>query len=254
MAFFRKKETTPGGSEVLRHGEVRRGEMTAAVTPWAGDIERWMDAAFPGRRTHVWHELVSEFFHLDVCVMEPLPAEPYYVLYTSGMSALPMTLDNLPHGGKKYDYLRRAELLCYLPAGWPVAAAGTSADADEAAYWPVRMLKTLARLPARCGTWLGAGHSVPNGDPMRPFKGAEGFAGAVLYLPDEGNGPRRVLPVQCADGTQIMLYVAVPVYEGEMNYKLAAGADALEERLRALPGGAGFIVTNGRPDVSKGEL
>ena len=64
--------------------------------------------------------------------MEPLPEEPYYVLYTSGMSALPMTLDNLPYGGKKYDYLRRAELLCYLPAGWPVAAAGTDADADEA--------------------------------------------------------------------------------------------------------------------------
>ena len=76
------------------------------------------------------------------------------------------------------------------------------------------------------------GHSVPNGDPMVPFEGAQGFSGMMLYFPDEGNGPKKLLPVPTEDG-QIMLYVAVPVYAEEMNYKLAAGADALEDRLRA---------------------
>ena len=164
-----------------------------------------------------------------------------------------MTLDHLPYP-EHYSYLRRAELLMYLPASWPMQTLFSAGEnpVPESVYWPVRALKYLARMPQLCNTWLGAGHSVPNGDPMVPFEGAQGFSGMMLYFPDEGNGPKKLLPVPTEDG-QIMLYVAVPVYAEEMNYKLAAGADALEDRLRALPNAEAFIVTNGRKNTCQGD-
>lgn len=88
---------------------------------------------------------------------------------------------------------------------------------------------------------------------MQEFEGAQGFTGVVLYFPDEGNGPKRVLPMPTADGEQVMLYVAVPVYPEEMELKLAVGAYELEELLRTLPDAQGFIITNGRPNTAKGD-
>lgn len=254
--FGRGKEKpaarTAGGSDILRHGEAQ--PIDAADAAFYGEeIEAWMDTAFPGRSTSVWHELASPDIHVDVYVMEPTQQEPYYVLYTVGMSALPMTLENIAHPDQ-YGYLRRAELMMYLPAGFPLdqlrGAAG--GDAPEEAYWPVRVLKSLARLPHQYHTWLGAGHSVPNGDPAQPFAGT-GFTGVVLFLPDEGNGPKQVLPVPTKDGGQVMLYLAVPVYPEEMAVKLRRGADTLEGDLLALGGGRGFMADPARPNTSPGE-
>lgn len=253
--FFRKSENVPAhDTSALCHEQAAPEQPFVQQTPYAAEIDGFMDREFPGRAVTVWHELVSDGFHLDVCVMSPTPKEPYYVLYTNGMSALPMTLENVPHVGR-YQHLRRAELMMYLPAEWPVEELRreNAEEIPESAYWPIRALKYLARMPHRYHTWLGAGHSVPNGEPMRPFEGSRGFAGIVLYFPDEGNGPKKVLPVPTGDGGQVMLYLAVPVYAGEMEYKLQKGADALEERLRSLPGGIGFIVTEGRPDTSKSQ-
>lgn len=52
---------------------------------------------------------------------------------------------NAPEGAEEWRY---AELLCVLPADWPV-----------------RRLKSLARLPHEHDTWPGPGHTIPHGDP-----------------------------------------------------------------------------------------
>lgn len=51
-----------------------------------------------------------------------------------------------------------AELMICLPPDWPVK----SPMSDRRAYWPVRLLKTIARLPHEYHTWIGAWHSVLN--------------------------------------------------------------------------------------------
>lgn len=243
-------ERTPGGSAILRHAQVQNtGGMEGQVSPYYEELEAFFNGAFPGRETFVWHEIISDRVHIDVYSMAPTPQQPYFVLYTVGMSALPMSLKGVPHAGR-YGYLQRAELVAYLPADWPLEQLQGPDTPEEAVYWPVRLLKGLARMPHRYDTWLGAGHSVPNGEPMRPYDASTGFSGAVLYFPDEGNGPQCLLPVATKDGGQVMLYVVVPVYPGEMEYKLEKGADALEERLRALPGWQGFLISNDRPDTS----
>ncbi len=243
-------ERTPGGSTVLRHAQAQNmGDMEGQASPYYEELETFFNSAFPGRETCVWHEIVSDRVHIDIYRMAPTPQQPYSVLYTVGMSALPMSLKGVPHA-KRYGYLQRAELVAYLPADWPLEQLQGADTPAEEVDWPVRLLKGLARMPHRYDTWLGAGHSVPNGEPMRPYDVSTGFSGAVLYLPDEGNGPQGLLPVPTKDGGQVMLYVVVPVYPGEMEYKLEKGADALEERLRALPGWQGFLISNDRPDTS----
>ena len=52
---------------------------------------------------------------------------------------------------------------------------------------------------------------------------------------------------------RLMLYIVVPVHPEEMRLKLDNGAEALEEKLRALPGGAGFVTDDRRPSVAKSE-
>ena len=204
-------------------------------------------AVFPGRETLVWDDAET---CIELAVMAPTAAEPYYVAYTIGMSAEPMNLDSMPRG-KKYEWLRTAELMLFLPGDWPVQAAGgpddLAAPERKAAAWPLRLLRLLAAMPRRGNTWLGAGHSIPNGDPPHPYAPNTPFAGAVLFLPSEKNGPKPVPGVNIGGGMRLMLYTVTPVYPAEMEYKLQYGAEALEQKLQALPGGAGFMTDNRRP-------
>ena len=114
-------------------------------------------------------------------------------------------------------------------------------------------MRLLAQLPRKGNTWLGAGHSIPNGAPPHPYAEGCPFTGAVLFLPGEKNGPKPLDAVKLGAGRRLMLYIVVPVHPEEMQLKLDHGAEALEEKLRALPGGAGFMVDDRRPSVAKSE-
>ena len=62
--------------------------------------------------------------------------------------------------------LERAELVIALPPDWKLD--GESME-EERWYWPIGLLKVLARLPIASDTWLGWGHTM---DKQSPF--AEG--------------------------------------------------------------------------------
>lgn len=228
--------------------EMPRGLIVHNIkTPYKAEIMAHFDAAFPGHETQVWEDPET---YMEMAVMAPTETEPYYVAYTLGMSAEPMTLDNMPHG-KKFEWLRTAELMMFLPGEWPVDAAGgpehLNDPENKAAAWPLRLLRMLAHMPRKQKTWLGAGHSIPNGEPAHPYAGNTPFAGAVLFLPAQKNGPKEVQPVNIGKGKRVVLYTVVPVYPAEMDYKLEFGAEALERKLRELPAGSGFFVDNARP-------
>jgi hypothetical protein len=111
----------------------------------------------------VWHELASDLVHIDVHVVEPRPERPYFTLVTSGMSDRPMTVPT-DLGSSHY-----CELMLCLPADWPMSA---EAFQDQRAYWPIGLLKTVARLPHEYNTWIAQWHSVPDGDPAQPTRPA----------------------------------------------------------------------------------
>ena len=183
----------------------------------------------------VFHELVSQDIHVDICVVEPTEERDYYTLVTMGMGAHAMHVpDEL--AGQRLD---RAELAIALPADWRPEGLE-----DERRYWPIRLLKDLARLPITCDTWLGWGHTMDN---QHPFAEDTDLCGALLVAPQgAGEGAETcVLP----GGTEICFYQVIPLYRDEMEYAQRQGSEALLERLAEVS----FVVDPHRPDVMEGE-
>jgi hypothetical protein len=121
------------------------------------------------------------------------------------MSDLPMSTP--PDAGVP----RHAELMITLPPDWKLDKESFE---DERWYWPVRLIKTLARLPHKYGTWLGWGHTVPNGDPAQPYAADVQFDGCILLpsisVPDDFHRLRID-----AD-KEIAFFAIVPLYKEEL--------------------------------------
>lgn len=219
-------ERTKGGQEIIRSVREERGWTPPELD---GEVREAVEAhleRFLGDSSSVWHEIISDLVHIDVYKFEPTPERPYFTLVTSGMSDLPMTV---PQG---VEGMARAELMLCLPPDWPLGHTGevsTQGDlADFNNYWPIHTLKYLARMPHEYQTWLGWGHSIPNGDPPQPVANTK-FVGTVIgpvvTLPDE------FVQLEVGDKT-VWFYAIYPVYAEEMQFKIdnPEGADALFER------------------------
>lgn len=237
-----EREITPGGSEVIRHESRVRDELHAVIHLSEDEmnaLERHVEAHV-GPVENVLHEIVSDGLHLDLLPVEPDgETRPFYFLGTMGMSALPMTLPE-DYPGPEY-----AELFILLPPDWPRTQQEIEA-AGEDAWWPYRLLKTLARIPHEYETFLGPGHTVPNGDPPEPFADSVGFAGAMLV--DGGALADEFAEVTIGDKT-VQFLLIVPLFAEEMEYKLEHGAEALLERLESAEIGLLDIADPKRPNA-----
>lgn len=214
-------EVSPGGSPILRHAKVE----PAADEVAHADDERIADhlARVLGGSGNVFHELVSDRLHIDVHMVPPSPTRPFIVLVTSGASARPM---HMPAEMEEAAAWAHIELAMLLPPTWKLDQA---AFADERNYWPVRLLKTLARLPHDFGTWLGWGHSIPNGDPARPYAPGTSLTGAVVIPPFQLGAEFFEL----AGEPPLHIFQVLPVTTAEMEHKLRVGLDGLLEHLEA---------------------
>ena len=99
-------------------------------------VEDFIETNF-GTYANVFHEVVSPDIHLDICIVDPTEERNYYMLVTLGMGAHRM---NVPAELAEYK-LERAELAIALPPDWKIH------EDDEEYYWPIHLLKSLARLP-----------------------------------------------------------------------------------------------------------
>jgi predicted Zn finger-like uncharacterized protein len=215
-------EVSPSGQPIWRHGP-----RTKQFTPAFGD-EATIHAIDEHITRHlgpvagVFHELVSDLVHIDIHMVAPTDARPYHTLVTSGMSDRPMTV---PTGAEEFRY---AELMLCLPPEWPLTE---EAFQDEVNYWPIRWLKILARFPHEYETWLGYGHTVPNGDPPEPYAPNTKLCCALLLTPSLA--PKEFAQLRVSAAKTIHFYALVPLYLAEMEFKLKHGVEALAERLCA---------------------
>jgi hypothetical protein len=167
-----------------------------------------------GKCKNVFHEIASPDIHVDICVIEPTKERNYYTLVTMGMGAHKM---NIP-AELKSDKIDRAELLITLPPDWNL----TNFD-EEINYWPIRWLKIMARLPIEHNTWLGWGHTVPNGEPFAESTELSGMLVTMPYFFGEKSASCK-LPNKGI----VRFYQLVPLYENEMQYKIENGTEAFE--------------------------
>lgn len=180
-------------------------------------LEKHIETYF-GEFQQVFHELASPDIHVDVYVIAPTPQKNYYTLVTGGMGAHRM---NIPPELARYN-VDRAEVLLCLPPDWQLQ------NSDEKWYWPIRWLKLLARLPIEQDTWLGWGHTVPNG---RPFAANTLLSGVMLTAPE--GVPKEGSACPMPDGSEVNFYQVLPLYDEEMEYKLDHDAQALLDRMDA---------------------
>jgi hypothetical protein len=172
-------------------------------------------AQYIGPVLGVFHEIKSDRLHVDVHIVKPAFNRDCIALVTSGMSELPMAV---PEGFESWSY---SELMMCLPVDWPLS----SKDFKEMRnYWPIWLLKAMARYPHDNETWIGAGHTVMLDEEMLEF--FPQFTSTLILrsqlLPKEG------LEITAAD-KKVRLWSLFPLYREELDLKLEKSSDIIEE-------------------------
>ena len=217
--------------EEFSNPEVYTEEEMEAVE---GHIEQYF-----GKFENVFHELVSPDIHVDICVVPPSEERDYCTLVTMGMGAHRM---NVPEELAEYK-LERAELAIALTADWKLDQESMK---DEKWYWPIRLLKSLARLPIASDTWLGFGHTMDNEE---DFAKDTKLCAAILTGPQDTEDGSEVCILP--SGEEVNFYQVIPLYRDELEYKLAHDADALLGKMN----GISFVVEPDRQDaITRGTL
>ena len=104
-----------------------------------------------GEYKEVMHEMVSPDIHCDIVIVPPTDVSPYYKLVTMGAGAYKMRIPN----ELKSTICDRAEYVIFLPKDWNIIGVD-----NEENWWPMRMLKSAARLTVDTDDYLCITHSV----------------------------------------------------------------------------------------------
>ncbi|HYE60793.1 MAG TPA: suppressor of fused domain protein [Phycisphaerales bacterium] len=221
------REVTPGGSEVIRH------EANFAEDPGCAYLdEAEMVAIQDHVREHigdvvdVMHEIASEGVHLDIVPVHVDDEDGDFTFaVTMGMSAAPMNMPPMQlEPGEEDDFALPspyAELFIVLPGHWPVTQEALENPEN---WWPFFLLKECGRLPVLFDTFLGPGHTVPNGDPPEPLAPGCPFVGAVVV---QGEIISEEFSRLETEGKTIDFLFLAPLHADEMRYKLEHGYNAL---------------------------
>lgn len=213
--------TSKGGSAVYNYEASDEGFVPAdTACVYMDEICEHFEKYF-GKSESVFHEILSEYVHIDVHWIKPTPEKPYHLLYTTGMSDKPMYLPKEWSKEEKKAF-SHAELMVFLPEDWKISDEDFKEDEN---YWPVYFLKMLARFPHQYKTFLAFGHTIPNGPDAEPI--ANTNFGCMLVLPAMISAPEDFHRLTTKDGTEINFYALIPIYKEEMEYKLEEGTDAL---------------------------
>ena len=169
-----------------------------------------------GNFDNVFHEIISPDIHLDVCFVKPSDDEPYYKLVTIGAGAYKM---GVPDKWKEYN-IEHAEYIICVPKDWDI----NSSEIED--YWPIKLLKDVARLPIWCDTWLSFGHTTQADEEGTPYAPNVRFNSVILGFANNAQGDVRLM---LPSGKAINFYQLTPLYPEELKYKMENGADALFE-------------------------
>ena len=199
--------------------ELPREKWTQPVEPMQQVID-YMQLRFGPVEELGLQELLPVMDEISVTINMILPNEfhPYLVLFTNGMSDLPMTV---PAGQEDWRY---AELVIHLPADWPHPR---DVGPDSPWLWPVQWLRKMAYYPHLNKTWLGKPAAIVSSDePPRPL-GANTNQTCLLMVPDFANLGD---PLQRGDGTKVHFFTVVPLHTAERDYELKNGMKAFFEQ------------------------
>lgn len=243
------EETSPGDSNVHRHDDRPLEYRTSTRQPKHLEVIARQLQPLLGSRYFIHALQVENVVKVDLIIFPPDGDRNNWTIVTAGMSdkamAVPASLSS-----KERKELELAELTISLPSDAFSSDASGQVSKDQfregSQAWIVGLMAILAHLPHDYGTWLGTGHSIPNGDPPEPYTSYIPFSGVIIAPTSQW--PEHYRRITTSSGPVNILSV-VPVYQDEMNFLLAKGFDALHAELEAF--GYTQVMSESRPDIGK---
>lgn len=165
----------------------------------------------------VFHEIISDEIHLDICYVQSDPSREYEALITMGMSAIPLTTS------EDSDDPEYVELIILLPKDWPLEKLNMF---SEDFYWPIQLLKDLARFAHHNKTHLSYAHTVANADELVSYAKNNNFCASIL-LPSVTLGEDAFILRRKSNSEDVYFFCVVPIFEDELFFKMENGADKL---------------------------
>lgn len=223
FGFFKKNKkigVSEGGSTLYKYSDTDKAIGINDLSNGESNIDAITEhiEKHIGKIEFVYHEIISPLVHIDIHLVYPTPERNFYTLVTSGMSDKPMKVPTKEH--KPWEY---GELMLCLPSTWKFDEESLK---NEDNYWPIRMLKFIARFPHEYNTWISYGHTIPNGNPPATFTDNVPFKGVLVDLPvTVANIDFPIIKLK--DNKKINIYSLIPLYENEMDFKLKHGNDEL---------------------------
>lgn len=158
-----------------------------------------------GEPDMILSEAVSPDICVEIAVIEPTPDQNFYTLVTMGMGAHKMSV---PEGAQD-QHLERSELVLLLDPDWIIP------HKDEKYYWPIRLMKTLARQPIKDPDLLICyGYSWCNNKPFAQDTELCAVTINPLFKAFDSEAQTCHLP----DGNDINYLFVWPLYQNEYEY------------------------------------
>jgi hypothetical protein len=207
-----KQEVSAGGSVIHRYTNEDWSQTKVGFTgPSTVEFSEAREEVYArrfGKAEKVFHEVIPLIPHIDTMEYYRTGANGRVcTLVTSGMSDLAM---NVPAGT---DASRRVELIFYC---------------TEPKQEYVDTMRGLAHFPHDQKTWIGAYHTIPNGNPPAPLWGTATLD-TILLLPPLVKADQSLQNDLILAGEGVSFLWIVPVTTPECNLKLAKGVNALLE-------------------------
>jgi Suppressor of fused protein (SUFU) len=134
---------------------------------------------------------------------------------------------HVPRGLAK---LALAEVCLCLSKDWPIDQKDMRWATPEF-FWPIRVLKQVARYPHLHETWLTEGHTIGRLERPEPLDPAGRFVGLILLEPM--TFPKGAGQVLAHSGREIRYLALVPLLKEELAFKMENGSRALADQLKA---------------------
>jgi hypothetical protein len=199
----------PDGTDIIRHETFDRkigftDKPDAKFRQMREDVYTRMF----GNAFKVSHELIPQVPHIDVYIFRrSLGGKDCYSLVTGGMSDLRMTL---PLRAPR-DVPQRVELIFYC-----------SEPRDE--Y--IKIQRWVAHFPHDAKSFLGHGHTMPNGNPPEPFWGSTELD-TLFFLPPIVKKDQTLPSELQLEGDPVHFLWMVPLTSAECDFKLRNGFEAM---------------------------
>jgi hypothetical protein len=202
-------------------------EPADALPPAAGDpdlidlVPLHFESVY-GPVTMIYHEENSEFIHIDIHRFGPEPFG-HYTLVTTGMAERAM---NVPAEVVDREQYRFAELVLHLPADWPMEWEVLRQTRN---WWPMDVLRTLARLPHQNESWVWSGHTIRSADP--PISYAEDTQLCAALVCPAYMIPPELEVLEMPDGREVVFHNLGFLYLEEWQFCKENGSAAFMELL-----------------------